>query len=102
MGELAPMRGAGEGCGRDCPEVPMEGALPELRGGPLRERVNRRCPRGLGKTPVEDPVTAEGAMGDPRTWNDHLRVPTREQVRGYSHVEHQTERCLEPGAVTAP
>ena len=90
MGESESMRGTGEGCGRDCPEAArplmetVEGALPELRGRPLREYVKRR-PRGLGTTPVEDPVKSEGAVGYPRTWNNHLRVPTREQVRGCSH-----------------
>lgn len=60
----------------------MDRALPGHR--PLRKFM-KRCLRGLGKTPVQE------AVGDPRTWNSHLRVPTEEQVRGFSHVEHQKD-----------
>lgn len=76
---------------------PMDGALPGLR--PLRKRVRRR-PRGLSKTPVqeagEDPMEAKGAVGDPRTWNNHLRVPTREQVRGCSPEPPFGQPCGAP------
>lgn len=64
-----------------------DGALLELRGRPLRKCVKRRL-KGLGKAPVKE------AVEDPRTWNNHPGVPTREQVRGCSHVEHQTEECV--------
>ncbi|XP_032763333.1 lamin-B2 isoform X2 [Rattus rattus] len=68
----------------------MDGALPGLR--PLRKRVRRR-PRGLSKTPVqeagEDPMEAKGAVGDPRTWNNHLRVPTREQEVQETRRRHE-------------
>lgn len=92
MGDSEPMRGTGEGCRRDCLEAAStlkeaaDGALAELSQRPLRGCMKRRRLRGLGKTPVketaEDPVEAKGAVGDPRPWNHHLRVPTRQQVRG--------------------
>lgn len=76
---------------------PMDGALPGLR--PLRKCVKRRL-RGLSKTPVqeagEDPTEAKGAVGDPRTWNNHLRVPTREQVRGCSPEPPFGQPCGAP------
>lgn len=100
------MRGTGEGCRRGWleaarpPRDTVAGALPKLRGRPLRDCMKRRL-RGLGKTPVkeavEDPAKAKGAVGYPRTWNIHLRAPTREQVRGYS-PEPPLGQPLHPGS----
>ncbi|XP_052021334.1 lamin-B2 isoform X2 [Apodemus sylvaticus] len=98
MGESEPTRGTGEGCSGDWLEAasPLKyttaGALPELRGRPLRECTKRRL-RGLGKTPVKeavgDPVKAKGAVRYPRTWNIHLRVPTREQEVRETRRRHE-------------
>lgn len=103
MRESEPWRVAAEGPDREAPadcspaEGPLQQAQPaeapekELSTGPLRERVKRPCLRGLVKTPMEAPAkaTSKGAMGPPRTWRNHLRVPTREQVRGCSQEPGQ-------------
>ncbi|XP_031205026.1 lamin-B2 isoform X2 [Mastomys coucha] len=83
MGESEPIRGTGEGCRRDCMETDTkDGALLELRGRPLRKCVKRRL-KGLGKAPVKE------AVEDPRTWNNHPGVPTREQEVRETRRRHE-------------
>ncbi|XP_021504580.1 lamin-B2 isoform X2 [Meriones unguiculatus] len=103
MRDSEPLRGAAEGPGREAPAdhspaegplkqaQPTEGPEKELSTRPLRECVKRPCLRGLGKTPVEDPAkaTSKGAVGPPRTWRNHLRVPAREQEVRETRRRHE-------------